>query len=59
MLCSLEMGNFIIEIHQEDEHLTIDTFVKQPNKECISSGYIIIKKEKTKRVKINEPFTER
>jgi hypothetical protein len=55
MLCSLKMGNFIIEIHQEDEHLTIDTFVKQPNKECISSGYIIIKKEKTKQVEINEP----
>jgi len=60
MLRSIEMENFLIEINQEEQHLTIDTFtLNRESKECISSGWIIIKKEKTKQVKLNVHHLEK
>jgi len=56
MLHSIEMGNFLVEINQEDERLSIDTFIiKRERKECISAGWVIIKKKKMKQVEINVP----
>ena len=45
MIFSLNVGNFVIDIDQEGDHLSIDTFIKGQDKSLISSGWIIHKNE--------------
>jgi len=53
LIFSLNVGNFVIDIDQEGDHLSIDTFIKGQDKSLISSGWIIHKKEKISKVKLN------